>query len=176
MRETPNSYLSTCLVMVGIHALFVSCNAPILSLQRTSLGRYETPSRPSRKPTHSHLINIKINNVLRICILLSFASRLIMLNSSIQVFLAEIMTNHLSFQEFGQEFELTQVAEGKCPRIDASRLPCITKINHMVHYLGKLLPIMKYIDETLFERRYGRIAQLMRLPIQAASIKALLNF
>jgi hypothetical protein len=99
-----------------------------------------------------------------------------MLNSSIQVFLAEIMTNHLSFQEFGQEFELTQVAEGKCPRIDASRLPCITKINHMVHDSGKLLPIMEYIDETLFERRYGRIAQLMRLPIQAATIKALLNF
>jgi hypothetical protein len=55
MRETPNSYLSACLVMVGIRALTVPCNAPILSLQRTSLGRYETPSRPDRKPTHSHL-------------------------------------------------------------------------------------------------------------------------
>jgi hypothetical protein len=52
------------------------------------------------------------------------------------------MTKYLSFQEFGQESELTQVAEGKCPRIDASRLPCITKINHMVNDLGKLLSIM----------------------------------
>jgi len=86
------------------------------------------------------------------------------------------MTKYLSFQEFGQESELTQVAEEKCPRIDASRLPCITKINHMVNDLGKLLSIMKYIDETIFERRYGRIAQLMRLPVQAAAIKALLNF
>jgi len=42
MRETPNSYLSACLVMVGIRVLTVPCNAPILSLQRTSLGRYET--------------------------------------------------------------------------------------------------------------------------------------
>jgi hypothetical protein len=35
---------------------------------------------------------------------------------------------------------------------------------------------MEYIDETIFERRHGRIAQLMRLPVQAAAIKALLNF
>jgi len=86
------------------------------------------------------------------------------------------MTKYLSFQEFGQEFELNQIAEGKCPRIDANRLPCITKINHMVNDLGKLLSIMGYVDETLFERRYGRIAQLIRLPIQATTIKALLSF
>ncbi|KAL9334366.1 hypothetical protein Peur_074505 [Populus x canadensis] len=72
------------------------------------------------------------------------------------------MTKYLSFQEFGQESELNQIAEGKCPRIDANRLPCITKINHMVNDLGKLLSIMGYVDETLFERRYGRITQLMR--------------
>jgi hypothetical protein len=71
---------------------------------------------------------------------------------------------------------LNQIAEGKCPRIDANRLPCITKINHMVNDLGKLLSIMGYVDKTLFERRYERIAQLMRLPIQATTIKALLNF
>ena len=75
------------------------------------------------------------------------------------------MTKYLSFQEFRQESELAQVAEGKCPRIDDSGLPCITKINHMVNDLGKLLSIMEYVDETLFERRYGRITQLMRLPV-----------
>ena len=68
------------------------------------------------------------------------------------------MTNYLSFQEFGQESELAQVVEGKCPRIDASGLPCITKINHMVNDLGKLLSIMEYVDETFFKRQYGRIA------------------
>jgi hypothetical protein len=63
-----------------------------------------------------------------------------------------------SFQEFGQEFELTQVVEGKCSRIDASGLSCNTKINHMVNGLEKLLPIMGYIDETLLEMRYEKIA------------------
>jgi hypothetical protein len=57
MRETPNSYLNACLVMVGLRALTVSCNAPILSLRRSSLGRYETLLRLGRKPTHVHIIN-----------------------------------------------------------------------------------------------------------------------
>ena len=81
------------------------------------------------------------------------------------------MTKYLSFQEFRQESKLAQIAEEKCPRIDVSGLPCITKINHMVNDLGKLLSIMEYVDETLFERRYGRVAQIMRLPVQAAAIK-----
>jgi hypothetical protein len=59
MRETPNSYLSAYLVIVGIHTLIISRNAPILFLQRPSLGRYETPLRPGRKPTHVHLMNRK---------------------------------------------------------------------------------------------------------------------
>jgi hypothetical protein len=33
-----------------------------------------------------------------------------------------------------------------------------------------------YVDKTLFERRYERIAQLIRLPVQTAVVKALLNF
>jgi hypothetical protein len=54
MCETPNLYPSACLVMVGIRALTVPCNASILSLRRTSLGKYETPSRLDRKPTQYH--------------------------------------------------------------------------------------------------------------------------
>jgi len=57
MRETPNSYLSAYLVMVGIRALTISRNAPVLSLRRSSLGRYETLLRPGRKLTHVHIMN-----------------------------------------------------------------------------------------------------------------------
>ena len=42
--------------------------------------------------------------------------------------------------------------------------------------MDKLLPIMGCVDEMFFKREYRRIAQLMRLPIQASTIKALLNF
>jgi len=52
-----NSYLSACLVMVGIRALTISCKAPILCLRISSLGKYETLLRPSRKPTHVHIRN-----------------------------------------------------------------------------------------------------------------------
>ena len=86
------------------------------------------------------------------------------------------MTEYQSFHKFGQESELTQVAEGKCSRINISKLPEITKINHTINDLEKLWSIMGYVDDTLFERRYGRIAQLMRLPLQTAAIKALVTF
>jgi len=42
MRETLNSYLSVCSVMVGIHVLIIPRNIPILSLQKPSLERSET--------------------------------------------------------------------------------------------------------------------------------------
>jgi hypothetical protein len=86
------------------------------------------------------------------------------------------MTKYLSFQKFKQESELTQIFEEKCPKIDASELLCITKINHMVNDLGKLSSIIGYVDETLFKRLYERIAQLIRIPVQAVEKKALLNF
>ena len=86
------------------------------------------------------------------------------------------MTEYQSFHKFGQESEMTQVVEGKCPRININKLPEITKINHTINDLEKIWPIMRYVDDTLFERRYGRIAQLMRLPLQTTAIKALVNF
>ena len=42
MHETPNLYLSVCLVITSITALAILYNTPILPLQRSSLGRYET--------------------------------------------------------------------------------------------------------------------------------------
>jgi hypothetical protein len=56
--ETPNSNLSACLVMVGIYALIVPCNTPILSLQGQSLDRSKIFLRPSKKHTHTYVINI----------------------------------------------------------------------------------------------------------------------
>jgi len=58
MHETPNSYLSVCLVMMGIRVLTFPYTAPILYLQRSSLGRYETLLRPNIKLTHAHLIKL----------------------------------------------------------------------------------------------------------------------
>lgn len=71
---------------------------------------------------------------------------------------------------------MTQLVEGNYLRINASGLLCITKINYMVNEVDKLLTIMGYINEILFERQYGSITQLMRLPVQAIAIKAFLSF
>jgi hypothetical protein len=45
------------MVMVGVHALTIPHNTPILSLQRLSMGRSEAFLRLSRKLIHAHLIN-----------------------------------------------------------------------------------------------------------------------
>jgi len=68
------------------------------------------------------------------------------------------------------------VIEGNSPRIDVSGLQHITKIIHMINDLEKLLPIIGYVNETLFKRCYMRIQLLMRLPAQAMIVKVLLNF
>jgi hypothetical protein len=57
MHETLNSYMSVCLVMVDIRALTIPRNIPIVSLQRSSLGRSEILLRLGRRPTHDQLIN-----------------------------------------------------------------------------------------------------------------------
>jgi hypothetical protein len=60
--------------------------------------------------------------------------------------------------------------------INANELPHITMMNHIVNDMEKLLSIMGYLDEILFERQYKRITQLIRLSIQATTIKTLLCF
>jgi hypothetical protein len=65
---------------------------------------------------------------------------------------------YLSFQDFGQKSEMTQLAEGNCPGINANELTHITNVNYMINDLEKFIPIIGYIDETVFERQYERIA------------------
>ena len=42
--------------------------------------------------------------------------------------------------------------------------------------MKRLMPILGYVDEALFEVRYGRIAHLLKIPIQMSAIKALMYF
>jgi hypothetical protein len=56
MREKPNSYLSACLVMVGMRTLTISCNAPTLLYEErhwADMRLFET----GKKPTHVHIMN-----------------------------------------------------------------------------------------------------------------------
>jgi len=62
-----------------------------------------------------------------------------------------------SFQEFRQESKLAQLIDGNYPIIDVKGITQITKINHTVNDMEKLLLIVGYVDETLFERQYERI-------------------
>ena len=57
MHETPNLYLSVCLIMVGIQALTISHNVPTLSLQRCQWIDMRHLLRPGRIPIHAYLVN-----------------------------------------------------------------------------------------------------------------------
>jgi hypothetical protein len=82
----------------------------------------------------------------------------------------------ISFLENRQKSKMMQLVEGNCLRTKAGELLHITKIHCSGNNLEKLVSIMGYMDETLFERMYGRITHLMRIMVQILVVKALLHF
>lgn len=57
--------------------------------------------------------------------------------------------------------------EGDYSIINANELPHITMMNHTVNDMEKLLYVMGYLDEILFEKQYRRITQLSSLKLSA---------
>jgi hypothetical protein len=82
----------------------------------------------------------------------------------------------ISFLENRQKSKMMQLVEGNCLRTKARELLHITKVHCSINNLEKLVSIMGYMDETLFERMYGRITHLMRIMVQILVGKALLHF
>jgi len=71
---------------------------------------------------------------------------------------------------------MMQLVEGDCSRTKVEELPHITKVHCSIDNIKKLAPILGYIDENLFEKKYGRIIHLIRIPVQISAVKALMHF
>jgi hypothetical protein len=71
---------------------------------------------------------------------------------------------------------MMQLAEGNYPRTKAMELLNITKVHRSINNKEKLVSIIGYVDENLFERMYRRISHLINIPIQISVVKALLHF
>jgi hypothetical protein len=71
---------------------------------------------------------------------------------------------------------MMQLAEGNYPRTKAMELLNITKVHRSINNKEKLVSIIGYVDENLFERMYRRISHLIKIPIQISVVKALLHF
>jgi len=71
---------------------------------------------------------------------------------------------------------MMQLVEGDCSRTKVEELPHITKVHCFIDSINKLAPILGYIDENLFEKKYGRIAHLVRILVQISTVKALMHF
>jgi hypothetical protein len=52
----------------------------------------------------------------------------------------------------------------------------MTKVHYFVDQIKKLVSFLGYMDETLFARKYRRIAHVIRIPIQISAVKALRHF
>ncbi|KAL9405528.1 hypothetical protein Peur_002500 [Populus x canadensis] len=82
----------------------------------------------------------------------------------------------ITFSEYGERSEMMQLVEGDCSRTKVEELPNITKVHYSINNIKKLAPILGYIDENLFEKKYERIANLVRIPVQISVVKALMHF
>jgi len=71
----------------------------------------------------------------------------------------------INFLKYGERSEMMQLVERDCSRTKVEELPHITKVHCFIDSLKKLAPIMGYIDENLFEQKYGKIAHLIRIPV-----------
>ena len=82
----------------------------------------------------------------------------------------------ITFLEYGERSEMMQLVKGDCSRTKVEELPHIIKVHCSIDNIKKLGLILRYIDENLFEKKYGRIAHLIRMPVQISAVKALMHF
>jgi hypothetical protein len=80
------------------------------------------------------------------------------------------------FSEYEERFEMMQLVEGNCQRTEVGELPYITKVHYFMDNIKKLVSILRYMDETLFETKYKRIVHLIRILVQISAVTALMHF
>jgi hypothetical protein len=84
--------------------------------------------------------------------------------------------NLMTFSEYEQNSKMMQLIEGDCLRTKVGELLHMTKVNCSMDNVEKLVLVLSIVNETLFGRRYERIAFLVRLLIHISIVKALMHF
>jgi len=83
-------------------------------------------------------------------------------------FWAKTMTS-IIFSEYGERFEMMQLVEEDCPMTEVGELSHMTKVYYSMDNIKKLVSVLEYVDETLFEKKYKRIAHLINISIQISA-------
>jgi hypothetical protein len=68
--------------------------------------------------------------------------------------------------EYGKKSKMMKLVERDYLRTKVRELPHMTKVHCFMNNIEKLVSVFSYIDKTFFERRYGIITHLVRLPVQ----------
>jgi len=72
-----------------------------------------------------------------------------------------------------KRFEMMQLVKGIA---QVGELQHMTKVHYSMRNIKKVMLILRYMDETLFEREYERISHLIRISIQIYLVNALIYF
>jgi hypothetical protein len=64
----------------------------------------------------------------------------------------------MTFFEYRKKSKMMQLVERNFPRTKVRELPHMTKVHSSVNNMENLMSVLGYVDETLFKRRYERIA------------------
>jgi hypothetical protein len=66
----------------------------------------------------------------------------------------------ITFFEYRKKSEIIQLVEKNFSRTKVGELPCIAKVYCSINNMLKLMSLIGYVEETLFERMYERITHL----------------
>jgi hypothetical protein len=71
----------------------------------------------------------------------------------------------MTFSKYGERSEIMQLIKGDCLETKVGILMHVTKVHYFIDNKKKLVSVLRHVDETLFERKYGRIAHQIKILI-----------
>jgi hypothetical protein len=71
----------------------------------------------------------------------------------------------MTFSKYGERSEIMQLIKGDCLETKVGILMHMTKVHYFIDNKKKLVSVLRHVDETLFERKYGRIAHQIKILI-----------
>jgi hypothetical protein len=82
----------------------------------------------------------------------------------------------MTFIEYKLQSESLQLLEGNCLRLNDSKFPPIKSISSSGNDLKKLFSHVRKIRKDEFSKKFGRLVEIIKVPIQNSATKALLHF
>jgi hypothetical protein len=71
----------------------------------------------------------------------------------------------MTFSKYGERSEMIQLVKEDCLETKVGELTHMPKVHYFIDNIKKLVSVLRYVDEILFERKYGRIAHQIKISV-----------